>query len=275
VSRRSGVAGVPRAVAAGAVSAAGVGASWRALRRGEPRPRWDKTNYQGRPVSMLLGPAVGAGAAAGMLAAVPAGRRPALLMVATVAAVGAYDDLYGDRHARGLGGHARALAEGRVTTGVVKLVALTGAAAAASAGRFRNPVDVALGTVLVAGSANLVNLFDLRPGRATKVAAVAAALLTRAPARETRAVAAVAAGAALAAMPADLGEQAMLGDCGAGTLGALLGWAAGLSGSRRRRLLLAVGLVGLTVASERVSFSEVIDGQPALRALDRLGRRRS
>jgi hypothetical protein len=76
-------------------------------------------------------------------------------------------------------------------------------------------------------------------------------------------------------MPADLGEQAMLGDCGAGTLGALLGWAAGLSGSRRRRLLLTAGLIGLTVASERVSFSEVIDGQPALRALDRLGRRRT
>jgi UDP-GlcNAc:undecaprenyl-phosphate/decaprenyl-phosphate GlcNAc-1-phosphate transferase len=272
VSRRSGV---PRAVVAGALSAAGVGASWGALRRARPSPRWDKANYRGRKVSLLLGPAVGAGAAAGMLAAAPTARRPALVLVAGVAAVGAYDDLYGDRHARGLAGHARALAEGRITTGSVKLLALTGTAAVASAVRYRNLVDVALGTVLVAGSANLVNLFDLRPGRAAKVTAVAAALLTRAPARETRAVAAVAAGAALAAMPADLGEQAMLGDCGAGTLGALLGWAAGLSGSRCRRLLLTAGLIGLTVASERVSFSEVIDGQPALRALDRLGRRRT
>jgi hypothetical protein len=73
-------------------------------------------------------------------------------------------------------------------------------------------------------------------------------------------------------MPADLGERAMLGDCGAGTLGTLLGWSAAVSGSRRRRSVLAAGLVALTMASERVSFSSVIEASPALRALDQLGR---
>ena len=176
----------------------------------------------------------------------PDRERAALLVVSTAGAVGVYDDLYGDRHARGLGGHAVALRQGRLTTGMIKLVAVTGAAGIAASIRYRNVIDAALGTVLVAGSANLVNLFDLRPGRAAKVTTIAALALSRSRTRDTRAVAAVAAGAALAALPADLGERAMLGDCGAGTLGALLGWSAGLSGSRRRRAALAAGVVALT-----------------------------
>jgi UDP-GlcNAc:undecaprenyl-phosphate/decaprenyl-phosphate GlcNAc-1-phosphate transferase len=261
------------AILTGAVSAGVVTAVWGAVaRRPELKAQWVRRNYRDREVSLLLGPAIGAGAIAGAAAAGPRGRKAALLAVGGAAAVGAYDDLYGDRHARGLGGHARALREGRVTTGMVKLVSLIAAAAIASAGRHRHPVDAALGTVLVAGGANLINLFDLRPGRAAKVSILAATALSGTEDRQGRAVAAVAAGSALAALPADLGERAMLGDCGAGTLGALLGWSAAAGGSRRRRSAIAAAVVGLTVLSERVSFSAVIEGQPALRALDRLGR---
>jgi UDP-GlcNAc:undecaprenyl-phosphate/decaprenyl-phosphate GlcNAc-1-phosphate transferase len=262
----------------GLASAGAVSAAWAALQRttlasaGAEDSRWHRSNYRDRPVTLLLGPAVGLGAIAGVALAVPPPRRGALLVVATAAAVGGYDDLYGGRHARGLGGHARALRSGQVTTGMVKLVTLVGVGGAASAMRHRSVLDTALGTVLVAGGANLVNLFDLRPGRATKVAAVAAAMLSRSQSAESRAVAAVAAGAALAARPADLGERAMLGDCGAGTLGALLGWSAAVSGSRARRALLAAGVIALTGASERVSFSAVIDQDPVLSAVDRLGR---
>ena len=271
--------GTARAAVAGALSAATVRAAWTELERRTDAQqlagdRWIRANYRDRQVSLLLGPAVGVGALAGLAGAVPATRRAAFLAVAGAAIIGGYDDLYGDQHARGLGGHARALRSGRVTTGMVKLVTLTGTAAVAATIRYRKPVDIAIGTVLVAGGANLVNLFDLRPGRALKVTVATAAVLSRAGSRETRAVAAVAAGAALAALPADLGEQAMLGDCGAGTLGALLGWAAGMSGPRARRAVLAAGVVALTVASERVSFSDVIERNRTLRTLDRVGRHR-
>jgi UDP-GlcNAc:undecaprenyl-phosphate GlcNAc-1-phosphate transferase len=262
----------PRALAVAALSAAAASAALAGLQRTTSSKRWRRANYRDREVTLLLGPAVAAGAAAGMVAAAPAARRAALLAVVSAAAVGVYDDLYGDRHARGLGGHVRALREGRVTTGMIKMVTLVGAAGVGSAVRYRNVVDAALGTVLVAGGANLVNLFDLRPGRAAKVSLLAAAGLSRSRSRETRAVAAVAAGAALAAMPSDLGERAMLGDAGASTLGAVLGWSAGLSGTRRRRAILAAAVIALTATSERVSFSAVIDGQPALHAIDQLGR---
>ncbi|HTW18959.1 MAG TPA: hypothetical protein VME70_01970 [Mycobacteriales bacterium] len=271
MSRRGGAA---RAVLAGLVSAAAAQTAWGRLRpsgRSSDESRWTRRNFRGRPVTLLLGPAVGAGALGGAVLAAKPARRAALIAVAGAALTGGYDDLYGNRHALGLRGHARALRDGELTTGVVKLVAITGAGALAAGQRSRKPVDIVLGTVLTAGGANLVNLFDLRPGRALKVSTLAAAGLLRT-GGESRVLAGAAAGAALAAIPVDLGERAMLGDCGAGALGALLGTAAACSGGRARQVLLAAVVVGLTLASERVSFSAVIDGHPVLHALDQVGR---
>jgi hypothetical protein len=133
---------------------------------------------------------------------------------------------------------------------------------------------VALGGALMAGSANLFNLFDLRPGRALKagllIGAPLAAGSTTGPAG---AIAAATTGAAAGLLPTDLGERTMLGDAGANALGALLGTAlAARTGPAARAALLA-GVVGLTAASERVSFTRVIERTPVLRELDALGRR--
>jgi hypothetical protein len=81
------------------------------------------------------------------------------------------------------------------------------------------------------------------------------------------------AGAALALLPEDLAERAMLGDAGANALGAMLGAAAAQTLPRRTRLGLLAGIVALTVTSEKVSFTRVIETTPALRWLDMLGRR--
>ncbi len=66
----------------------------------------------------------------------------------------------------------------------------------------------------------------------------------------------------------------MLGDCGANALGAMLG-AAAASLPRPARIALLAGITGLTAASEKVSFTKVIERTPALRWLDMLGRRPS
>jgi hypothetical protein len=81
------------------------------------------------------------------------------------------------------------------------------------------------------------------------------------------------AGAALALLPEDLSERAMLGDAGANALGAMLGAAAAASLPRPARAALLAGFIGLTAASEVVSFTAVIERTPALRWLDMLGRR--
>jgi UDP-N-acetylmuramyl pentapeptide phosphotransferase/UDP-N-acetylglucosamine-1-phosphate transferase len=248
--------------------------AWRWLRASPAGadPAWLRQNYRDRDVSLLLGPAAAVGAVAGLAAAMPAPRRRGVLAVAAIGLIGAYDDRYGDSHARGLGGHLKALRHGKVTTGMVKHETMGGVAAAASHRQHRKPIDAALGTVLVAGTANLVNLFDLRPGRAAKVTTVAAFALSRVGDPAARAVASAAGAAAAAALGPDVREQAMLGDCGAGALGATLGWSLASRPSRLARIAAASGVVAATLASERTSFSAVIEANPVLRTLDGLGR---
>jgi hypothetical protein len=274
--RRAGSAAVAGACAAGAARLA-----YAVLNRRPPGgPKaWSRTNHRGEPVTLLEGPAVAAGAIAGVLAQAAltpaasgsAGRRRAAAMIAggaAAAAFGAYDDLAGSGDRRGFRGHLGALRHGEVTTGAVKLGGIGAAGLASAVLTGGSPADVVINAGLVAGGANLLNLFDLRPGRAIKVAAASGALLGAAGQEGVAAPL----GAALALLPEDLGERAMLGDAGANALGALLGAsAAGLS--RPARIALLAGIAGLTAASEKVSFTKVIARTPALNWLDMLGRR--
>ena len=302
------------AAAAGGASALAARGAYAGLRRWPPAgdKTWTRTNHRGETVTLLEGPALAAGAVTVQLAAaaIPAGRLRGDL-AAAVAGLGALgfgvlDDLRGSAKRKGLRGHLGALAHGEVTTGTVKLAGLaaTGLAAAlidagpAAPGGPRRAGDVIVNAGLIAGGANLLNLFDLRPGRAIKVAGLSAALIAAggalssgaAPQRQGAAVLintgrggtgrvaglhAVAgpAGAALALLPEDLGERAMLGDAGANALGAMLGAAAARALPRPARIGLLTAIAALTVASEKVSFTQVIAATPPLRWLDMAGRR--
>jgi hypothetical protein len=241
--------------------------------------RWTRTNYARRPVTLLGGPVLAVAATGSALLGAPAGARAATAVVGAVSGlVGGYDDLAGARPEqagdKGLAGHLRALRAGRVSAGAVKVAGIGAAAAAAALLTRRDRgaravVDGILTTGLVAGTANLVNLLDLRPGRAGKVAVLAAAVTFGGPAGG---LVAGPLGATLGVLPDDRGERVMLGDCGANAVGALLGLRlASLSGRGARAGLLAA-VVGLTLASEKVSFTKVIEATPGLRELDRFGR---
>jgi hypothetical protein len=178
---------------------------------------------------------------------------------------------------KGLRGHLGALRDGEVTTGTMKLVGLaaTGLVAGAAARRGRGGlVDAVLAGGVVAGSANLANLFDLRPGRASKVflAASTGPLVGGGTFGD---VVAAPSGATAAMLGDDLGERSMLGDTGANALGAAWGVGAASVMSRGGLAVTLAGLVAMTVLSERVSYSEVIERTAPLRFLDGLGRRRS
>jgi UDP-GlcNAc:undecaprenyl-phosphate/decaprenyl-phosphate GlcNAc-1-phosphate transferase len=267
----------------GGLAAAAGRAAYAALNARPPggREAWARTNHRGEPVTLLEGPAAaGAAVAAALIApGVPARTRAALAVAGVgAAAFGGYDDLKGSGDRRGFRGHLGALAAGEVTSGAVKIAGIgaTGLAAAVLAGGPHagggSPADVVINAGLVAGGANLVNLFDLRPGRAIKVtAALAAALGAASPAGGL--AAAAPAGAALAVLPGDLGERAMLGDAGANALGGMLGAAAAATLPRPARVAVLAAVTGLTAASEVVSFTRVIDRTPPLRWLDMLGRR--
>jgi len=238
-------------------------------------PGWWRLNYCGRPVSLVGGPAVVLAGVAGVVAARPVPprlRAAAAVAGLTAAAVGRYDDRHGAGTAKGFAGHIDALARGRLNSGIVKVVGIGAAGVAAVTVARPATKQPLLAGAVVAGTANMVNLLDVRPGRALKgvLAAGLPALAGPVPGAE---MLAGPLGAAAAVLPADLAQRTMLGDAGANGLGALLGLGLVAGAGRRRLVLLLLGLVGLTAASEVVSFTAVIERVPPLRWLDRLGRR--
>lgn len=282
MSRRPVVAALVAAATSGGLSA---------LRRALPedvRAPWERTNHAGDTVTLLEGPILAIAAAAG---AVAGGSPAAPGVVASLgsAAFGALDDLAGDSASKGLKGHLGALARGEVTTGAIKIVGIgaTGLAAAALADRRTRGAAAGLrsggsrapglmatlvGGAAVAGAANLANLFDLRPGRTLKVTVMAGLPALLPPGATGAATAAAALGAAAGTLPDDLAGRSMLGDTGANAAGALIGLAIVERTGLRGRLAVLAVTAGLTVLSEKVSFSKVIEGNDVLRRLDALGR---
>ncbi|GGM43097.1 hypothetical protein ACFQBY_01115 [Promicromonospora citrea] len=277
--------GAGRFVLAGAVAAAATVLARRTLEEkvaagglGGPST-WTRTNHRGEPISLLEGPAVTAGLVAGAVAG--GGRAPGARAFATAAAgaFGLVDDLTEDTSERtkGFRGHLGALRQGRLTTGGLKILGISGSALLASAAgtprtartAFGHLVDIGLNGAIIGGTANLVNLFDLRPGRALKAGAAASLPVVAGGAGATGAVL----GAAAAAAPGDLGERDMLGDGGANALGALVGSRVAFGAPRAVRWAALAGVVGLMAASEKVSFSKVIADNEWLNRIDMLGRR--
>ncbi len=296
----------------GAALAAGAARGAYALLQARPPggpAAWTRTNHRGEPVTLLEEQARCRRCRAGGRAH-PGPPRPGPRQAGSRrrrgGAFGGYDDLAGSGGRRGFRGHLGALAHGEVTTGAVKLGGIGATGLAASALLGGGALDVTVNAGLIAGGANLLNLFDLRPGRAIKVAALAGGLLAAAgrprgtgdaaaaagpvqaglvpagavPAGAVLAspvpaatLAAIPLGAALALAGEDLGERAMLGDAGANALGAMLGTAAAAASlPRPGRVALLAGIVALTAASEKVSVTQVIRRTPPLHWLDMLGR---
>ena len=245
-----------------------------------------RMNVSGRPVPAVLGWVLCAGALAGLAVAVLIDRtldsggfttRVAAatgLLVVGMGAAGYADDRRGDEGSRGFGGHLRAAFSGRITGGAIKVVVggLVSLAAGVLVWGLDDPADVLTTALGVALTANLLNLFDREPGRAAKVGLLL--LLPGLALAEFGWPLAVAGitGALVACLPLDLRERAMLGDVGANPLGAVAGLGLCLATSLGARIGLVLLLLGLNLASERISFSTVIERTPWLAAADRWGR---
>jgi len=203
-------------------------------------------------------------------------RSEVLFAVFAFGLLGLVDDLLGDGSARGFRGHVRALFDGEITTGFLKLFGGAGVAVVlvATPG-FATGRRLLVDAVLIALAANLGNLLDRAPGRTIKAAMIAYIPLAILLGDGAVGIAiAPAMGAAFALLPDDLGERLMLGDAGANVIGATLGLGVVLGRGEVTRVTALAVLVVANVAAELVSFSAIIDRVAPLRWLDRLGRRR-
>ncbi len=227
-------------------------------------------------------------------------------------AFGVVDDAYGSGDSRGFRGHVSAMLRGRLTTGGLKLVGIGTASLAVAFvlspacdwGRAATGIGGPWGWVgratatLIAGAAialtsNLVNLADLRPGRALKLYCLLAAtavassvafaassdspvgaLSTSGLAREAGVLALFLVGPVIAVWRDDLGERGMLGDAGANPMGAVTGMLIVTGLPLVWLVIYFLAVLALNLVSERVSFSAVIDANPVLARIDGLGRLR-
>ncbi|MDQ3955129.1 MAG: hypothetical protein M3285_06240 [Actinomycetota bacterium] len=266
---------------AGAIVGLGAGRLWAAYVLEAPASRLLRTNVSGVQVPAVLGLALAAAGLCGLgvvlaldqaleIVSVREALAVAVLLVIAGAA-GLADDLRGDESDRGFAGHLGAALRGRVTGGLIKIAGV-GAASLFAGLLVAEGLDVLTCALLVALAANFVNLLDRAPGRALKFfLLVAVPLVVLGPGGWAVAASGVA-GAGAGILPMDLRERGMLGDAGANALGAILGLGLYVALPTGGRVAAVVVLAVLTLASERWSFSSVIERVPWLRAADRWGR---
>lgn len=271
--------------------------AWMLIRPALAAPVFSRTNYRGHPLPTAAGvamaaavllvealKALGGSLGAGDAPVLTTARTLTVLAVSGFTLLGLTDDLGAVGDARGFRGHLRSIVRGSVSTGGLKLLGggLLALVLAGPAGRLGGEATgpAALARLLVDGAlialaANLANLFDRAPGRVIKVGALCFAALAVPVAvhRSTSGLGAVAVvvGAAVGLLGEDLAERCMLGDTGANALGACLGLGVVLVCAPWVRLVVAGALLAFNLASERISFSRVIDRTAPLRFLDRLG----
>jgi UDP-N-acetylmuramyl pentapeptide phosphotransferase/UDP-N-acetylglucosamine-1-phosphate transferase len=203
----------------------------------------------------------------------PLGIGGIVLYVLGVGVLGLIDDLLGTSADRGWRGHARQLAGGGFSAGLLKAAGAAGLALFVLAGSALDTADYLLAAAVLVLATNFFNLLDLRPGRSLKaLALLGAALAIGSMDLDPLWALGLFAGPLLVLLPYDLRERGMLGDTGSNVAGAVAGLWLILTLDTTGQLI-ALGVIGTaTIYGEFRSISRLIDRTPGLRHLDSLGR---
>lgn len=191
------------------------------------------------------------------------------ILLATL--IGFIDDAAGAGDSKGLKGHLlMAINERRITTGLLKVAYVFIAALLLVQSSWPWLI---LEVLVLTLFSNLINGFDLRPGRANKVfLMLTVPLFVYAYPGLVSLVLLSAIAVVLVYLPLDLGEAAIMGDAGAYVLGLLLGYAVIRSFSTLEVFLVLLVLIYLHWFMEVGSISEVIEKNSALKRMDEWGR---
>lgn len=189
---------------------------------------------------------------------------------------GFIDDMLGTRDTLGFSGHFGALLSGRLTTGALKAVVGFLAAFMTSFFLSYGATELMVNTLIIAFFTNLLNLLDLRPGRAIKFyiilivffaidAAVSgdlAIFLLFLPLM----------GSVIGYFPFDLKARCMMGDAGSNVLGVSTGILAVLHFDMHEKMVILLFLIAIHIFAEKYSLSDIIARNRLLRFIDELGR---
>ena len=185
---------------------------------------------------------------------------------------GALDDLIGNRNVSGLKGHFKSLFKGELTTGGFKALFGGFVGLVVSVCISSSIVDIIVNTLIIALSTNLMNLFDLRPGRAIKVYLVIIIPIYITLTGYIKALPLLILPNVLAYFNTDLKARGMMGDTGSNVLGISIGVLMALGYGIKVRLAWLVFLILMHLITEKFSLTKIIEKNRVLKFIDNLGR---
>ncbi|HOP73992.1 MAG TPA: phospho-N-acetylmuramoyl-pentapeptide-transferase [Bacillota bacterium] len=204
-----------------------------------------------------------------------------LFVVIGMGFLGLLDDLIGTNEHKGFRGHFKALLkEKRLTSGGFKaifgaVIAMVFSLATASLMNAHwNLWVILINFILVVLSANTINLFDLRPGRAGKVFLVGFILILAFSKdfENYMGLFLPLLAIVLYYLPFDLKAKVMMGDVGSNILGATLGVMMAWMLTDFSKIIAATLLIILQLLAEKYSFTKIIEKYRWLKKFDNWGR---
>ena len=180
---------------------------------------------------------------------------------------GALDDLIGNRK-----GHFKSLFKGELTTGGFKALFGGFVGLVVSVCISSSIVDIIVNTLIIALSTNLMNLFDLRPGRAIKAYLVIMIPIYITLTGYTKVFPLLILPNVLAYFNTDLKARGMMGDTGSNVLGISIGVLMALGYGIKVRLAWLVFLILMHLITEKFSLTKIIEKNRVLKFIDNLGR---
>lgn len=185
---------------------------------------------------------------------------------------GALDDLIGNRNVSGLKGHFKSLFKGELTTGGFKALFGGFVGLVVSVCISSSIVDIIVNTLIIALSTNLMNLFDLRPGRAIKAYLLIMIPIYITLTGYTKVFPLLILPNVLAYFNIDLKARGMMGDTGSNVLGISIGVLMALGYGIKVRLAWLVFLILMHLITEKFSLTKIIEKNRVLKFIDNLGR---
>lgn len=185
---------------------------------------------------------------------------------------GILDDIIGNRDVSGLKGHFKSLLNGKLTTGGFKALFGGFIGLVISIAISKNIYDIVINTLIIALSTNLMNLLDLRPGRAIKGYLLISIVLLFTLGEYTRNLLLLIFPNVIAYFNQDLKAKAMMGDTGSNVLGISIGILFVMVYPLKVRLIWLAFLIFIHILTEKYSLTKIIENNKFLNFIDKLGR---
>lgn len=188
--------------------------------------------------------------------------------------IGFVDDRYGNKEVKGIKGHLlHLIKDKKISTGLLKLILISFVGFLISIKLYEQWLTILLATITFSIWTNIINLLDVRPGRAIKGFLILAFITIFFHFSEIGFLEWLTILLALLLFIVDIMEWWMLGDTGSNIIGGIVGYWIILHSSQIELLLyLLIGSL-LTIYAEKKSFSRWIDSHPIIKKIDHWGRK--